>query len=132
MRALLFCVLVLVASCQCGFDPVAECARGGCDDAGADAGVDAGADAGVDAGMPVCNGGDSNNPHLCLAPAQPAFCPREWPLPDNGLACPTPGTCWYVYPAGTHPAGCDAMCTTRPNAPRQADGGLMWNVNPCI
>jgi hypothetical protein len=109
MRWFLSWVLVAWASsCQCGFVPVEECVGQAC----------------LDAGPPPCSGGTPELPHLCLAPAQPAWCPVEWPFEQSGQACPAAGRCDYVYPRGVHPSGCDATC-----AP--GDGGLRWAVLPC-
>jgi hypothetical protein len=129
----LACALVSFSlmGCQCGFHSVGECPGTDCMDAGArDAGQDdVGAhdggpdDAGEhDAGL-GCDGGTPNAPHLCLAPAQPASCPTEFPT--GGNVCSEVATCDYLYPPGVAPSGCEAYC-------EGSDGGLSWNVPLCF
>ncbi len=115
-----------VSACQCGFQSVGECPGPICADAGRhDAGVnDAGQhDAGPqDAGL-TCDGGTPIFPHLCLAPAQPASCPFDFPA--NGQPCSVAAVCQYLYPPGVAPSGCQASCES-------GDGGLSWNVPLCF
>ena len=132
-------LLLALAGCECGFQPVIECDRAPCDGGHPDSGTAGGAGGGngngggigaggggMDAGTGdggACDSGTPGIPHLCLAPNQPAICPEEFPT--SGPPCIGTASCDYLYPTGTAPSGCEAFCVV-------GDGGFVWNVPICF